>query len=274
MSKTLPKALTSYDLLKTLAVILMVLDHVGHHFYPDEMWFRVVGRLCIPIWFFLVGYARTTEIPTTFWLGGLLITASAMLSGQYILPLNILFTIILMRKLRPGFAVASVHSPESLRGMFCIILLATIPTALIFEYGSIAILFVLYGFMMRNYDLVLERIGAKYIKLFVAVSFSSFFVLQAVPFPSLSNIQAVVLGGGFAAVAFLLWRFKAIEYINANKYMAPSVIGALKIVGRHTLFIYVGHILVFRAVCMVLYPDQYGFMAWEVLPPQMLAVFL
>ncbi len=49
MNKILPRDLTSYDLLKTLAVILMIIDHVGHHFFPDEMWFRVVGRLCVPI---------------------------------------------------------------------------------------------------------------------------------------------------------------------------------------------------------------------------------
>ena len=51
--KTLPTAITSYDLFKTLAVATMLIDHVGIYFFPDELWFRVIGRLSFPIWLFL-----------------------------------------------------------------------------------------------------------------------------------------------------------------------------------------------------------------------------
>ncbi len=37
----LPAPLTAYDLLKTLAIILMVVDHIGAYFFPDQMWWRV-----------------------------------------------------------------------------------------------------------------------------------------------------------------------------------------------------------------------------------------
>ena len=66
--QSLPKELTSYDLLKSLAVILMICDHIGYFFFPEEMWFRTLGRLCLPIWFFLIGYARGDEVSKLFWI--------------------------------------------------------------------------------------------------------------------------------------------------------------------------------------------------------------
>lgn len=61
--RMLPREVTSYDLLKCAAVIIMVIDHVGFYFYPENLWFRAVGRIGFPVWFFLVGYARGRDIP-------------------------------------------------------------------------------------------------------------------------------------------------------------------------------------------------------------------
>ena len=58
MPRTLPKDLTSHDLLKAFAVIIMVIDHAGYYFFPDQEWWRAIGRIGFPIWFFLVGHAR------------------------------------------------------------------------------------------------------------------------------------------------------------------------------------------------------------------------
>ena len=41
----LPAEITSYDLLKAAAVIIMIIDHVGYYFFIDEMWWRAVGRI-------------------------------------------------------------------------------------------------------------------------------------------------------------------------------------------------------------------------------------
>src|SRR5687768_12599522 len=97
MKKTLPKDITSYDLWKTFAVIFMVFDHVGFYFHPDEMGWRIAGRLCVPVWFFLIGYARSRDIGPRLWLGaGILVVANAV-AGMAVLPLNILATMIIIR---------------------------------------------------------------------------------------------------------------------------------------------------------------------------------
>ena len=59
------KGLTSFDL-KMIAIIAMVIDHIGHIFldYPLAIPFRVIGRLTAPIMAFLIaeGYSHTKNV--------------------------------------------------------------------------------------------------------------------------------------------------------------------------------------------------------------------
>lgn len=271
MTKILPKDLTTQDLLKCLAVLLMVCDHVGHHLYPDEMWFRVFGRLCVPIWFFLVGYADTTAKPLYLWSAALLVQLSAIISGQFLLPLNILFTILIMRHFRNGFARNVIASPESMRGIFLILLFATLPTAVVFEYGSLVMLFVLLGFMARHAQTARENIPQKYIWIFTGLTYLSFFLTQGTAMPSLSLLQALVLFCGLCGVAYILWNINATTYPNLTKRLPFPIVALIQLMGRYSLEIYVLHILLLRAICMWLDPQTYAFMQWGWLPSNMAA---
>ncbi len=273
MRKMLPKELTSYDLLKALAIILMITDHVGHHFYPDEMWFRILGRLCVPIWFFLVGFAKTTELPKRLWIGGLIVAVSGIIAGQYLLPLNILFTIIALRYLRGGLVRNGLHSPDALRGIFFIILFMGLPTSIFFEYGTISMLFVLFGYIVRNKEEVYQTIEPQYVKIFVLISFFSFFLIEGLHLPAVSPTQAMVLFFGLVGVGAMLWNFRPVVYTDAPHHMAPSVIAVIQFMGRRTLEIYVVHIVAFRAISMVLYHDRYVFMGWHYVPSGLISMF-
>lgn len=48
-------------MLKIIAMISMVFDHVGDMFFPDMLWLRMVGRLAMPIFAFCIteGYIHT-----------------------------------------------------------------------------------------------------------------------------------------------------------------------------------------------------------------------
>lgn len=57
------------EALKLLAVITMLIDHIGATFYPDQMILRYVGRLAMPIFAFCMveGFGRTHSRGRYFW---------------------------------------------------------------------------------------------------------------------------------------------------------------------------------------------------------------
>jgi hypothetical protein len=48
-------------LLKIIAIVTMVIDHVGAIFFPHILWLRLIGRLCFPI----IGYSLATGFNRT-----------------------------------------------------------------------------------------------------------------------------------------------------------------------------------------------------------------
>jgi len=273
MTQDRPVCLSSYDLLKALALVLMVTDHVGHHFYPDEMWFRVLGRLCVPIWFFLIGYARTDAIPPKILFGGAVVTLSALVAGQYVFPLDILFTIAIIRRKRNRCAILATQSPQNLRGWFLLLVFAALPTGMLFEYGTAGMLFALQGFMARNREALGGRLKPWHTRLFAFSSVFFFGLLQGLMMPSLGAAQGAVLFAGLFAITALLERFRSVEYPVLTRYATRPGVFLLQIMGRRTLEIYVLHILLFRAICMVLYPESYAFWSWHWVPPGLISSF-
>lgn len=50
-------------LLKMIAMISMVFDHVGDNFFPDQTWMRIVGRIALPVFAFCIaeGFSHTHD---------------------------------------------------------------------------------------------------------------------------------------------------------------------------------------------------------------------
>jgi hypothetical protein len=68
-----PHAVDNTDWLKTAAIILVTVDHIGHFFMENDRWWSVFGRLAAPAFFFLLGYAQTRTVPLPWiWLGVIL----------------------------------------------------------------------------------------------------------------------------------------------------------------------------------------------------------
>lgn len=52
------------SLLKLVAIITMIVDHVGVIFFPGERWLRMIGRIAFPLfcWGIVIGAERTRNI--------------------------------------------------------------------------------------------------------------------------------------------------------------------------------------------------------------------
>ncbi len=148
-----PNSVSTIDLWKALAISLMLIDHYGHFFATDETIWRALGRTCVPIWFFLIGYARTRGVPWTWVAAGVGLTAldfwgSSDTSDTY---LNILLNFALIRFCLPWIERHVLVSRFRFV-MFAAGLAAVEPFAgRVLEYGTVGALLAMTGLAHRHW---------------------------------------------------------------------------------------------------------------------------
>ncbi len=261
MMKTLPKELTSYDLLKTLAVLLMIVDHVGFFYFPDDGWLRVIGRLCVPMWFFLIGYARSRDIDMRLLGGTAILVMGSALYGHYIFPFSILATIIFLRLTMDGVLHAFMHSKLMMILIGAALMVLIIPTNSFLEYGTMGYILAFLGYFVRHNDEA--AYNKTFISKYIMYAFFTFVLTQAV-FHGFDTPQFVVLSVGIISVLFGLTHFKS-KIINVK--MPTWCISVLQFTGRRTLEIYVAHILFLGFSAMALGDPRFGLLDWKWIPP-------
>lgn len=136
------RSINHYDYLKVFALIIMIIDHIGAFYFPDLLWFRAVGRVGFPVWFFLFGYFYTGKSSFVLYLLSGLIALISFINNHSILPLDALLSFAISIELvkRYGYKfwfpyVCALFYPLSALG---------------FAYGSLATLFVWAGWFHRN----------------------------------------------------------------------------------------------------------------------------
>lgn len=145
-----------YDYLKVIAILTMIVDHIGYAFFPEMSRFRLVGRIAFPVFLFLVGFNWNYK-----WRWNLLGWAILVQIPIFILAfkfhsrspvLNILFGIILWR-----FALQVITNEKlKIKNGGLLMVIATIILLLVhpwvmqvLDYGSFVILFPLLGYLFR-----------------------------------------------------------------------------------------------------------------------------
>jgi len=142
-------AYTALDAMKMFAIVNMTADHIGAYFFPHDLWWRAIGRITFPVWFFLVGYSRSRALPTSLLVFAALLVADHPLVGRTIFPMNALVTVIACRLIL-NYCTDHKFLPRRLPELivvFCALSLVTIP---IIEYGSVAFMYALVGRMVRE----------------------------------------------------------------------------------------------------------------------------
>ncbi len=198
------KTAKNTDLLKLIAAISMLIDHVGAVFFPNEITFRLVGRLAFPIFAYClaIGYARTSDpvrylkrllifavITQPFWL-------FAMFSHDimgHMLWLNTIFTMF--------FALLTLHSIVIKN--IPLLLVAVIPQFFLHldysQWGAILVLILFYS-------LKKPKIGALLFLLCYSIHFVVYNPYFAV------TIGGLTFGGSLfatlsAPLIFFDWKF-------------------------------------------------------------------
>lgn len=248
-AKILPDEVTLLDILKSFAVIFMIIDHIGYYFFPDELWFRAIGRASFPVWFFLAGYALSRELPGKLLMGALIVLVADIVLGLNVLPFNVLFTFILIRILIDPFMELVLRSRYIFWLSAILMTMFYIFSNMITEYGTIAMLFAVAGYATRHRNELVEKnflTDVDYTLLMV-FSFVSYCLMQGAQF-GFSEAQGIVVAVLVGASMLVLGN---IRHIPVPVITAQPQKKILQFMGRKTLEIYVAHVVLFKVMMVV-----------------------
>lgn len=251
MNKVLPKDLTSYDVLKTLAVVLMIIDHIGMYFYPEALWWRVFGRASAPIWLFLIGYSNSRDLPAKLWIGAVILTFAGLFDMAEFWPLTILVGMMVVRKIIDQSARTIFAGFEPFMFGLVGLSLFMIHSHLVVEYGLLCLVIALYGYLVRRR--ASEEGGgiALYQRVvFIAFALVSYLAMNVVG-TELSAVQSASMIGVVALTFGVLYFFKSQTYQKITAALPKAVVAIIQFGGRRTLEIYVAHILLFKLLAYI-----------------------
>ncbi len=254
-SKDLPQNLTSYDFLKSFAVLTMIIDHIGMYLFPEQNEWRVIGRMSMPVWLFLVGYANSRDLSSFLWIGGSILVLSTVVMGEGLLPFNILFTILFVRFFLDGVMRVFLKDIESKIFTILLMVILVVPTGFIFDYGTHAFLFAIYGYLVRHQNKL--NISRAFILAImgVAVVVHSFYQRYHFGF---DYIEAVYSAAGMLGISLFMIKFQSKLYPNVTKRLPMLMTAAIQLMGRHSLEVYVVHLLVLKLISFYFYPEHFG----------------
>lgn len=237
---------TTTDALKAVALGLILIDHIGHYLADGWPILRVIGRLGVPVFFFLIGFAKSRDIPWRWLLLGLVLTGVDFLwlGGLDRLQLNILFNFALIRLALPLIERHAL-APLWRLAVLMAALAALMPLVNPFlEYGTEGWLFAVFGLLLRRLREGLEGIPDWHILAAGLFAFAAYGVVERIDYafsPHHSGLLLIGLGG----LLVILLRFE-----RRNLGWVPGArFGAwIRFCGRYSLEIYAAQIIGLAAI--------------------------
>ncbi len=255
--------LTSYDLLKAAAVIIMIIDHMGYYLFADEPMWRAIGRIGFPIWFFLVGYSRGRDFSLSLFVGASILVASNVLCGLAIFPLNALVTIILIRIIiDPLMAVALRNIWLALLAL-AVVTATIIPSFSVSEYGTLGLLLAMFGYVARHKPVIqgLKADSDRVLRGMALYCLLTFLMIQQLFF-GFQQASLIVVMVGTGLVIWILLHFSAREYSGLTAKMPKVVTYTIQLLGRNTMEIYVIHLVLLKITGIFTDPTRFAWFDW------------
>jgi peptidoglycan/LPS O-acetylase OafA/YrhL len=243
------------DWLKTAAIILVMVDHIGYFFIRDDQWWSVFGRLAAPTFFYLIGYAHTRSVPFHWiWLGIILtLLESWNADGSWVSP-NILLSLALIRAARPyAQAFLQRYGWIGFAILVCALITLAPITGKVADYGAEGWLWALFGLCQRMYvdgtsatdgkseaessapPARTAAINANLMRFLACIAAALAYIWQEQTEYSFPPIHFAVFVLGVGVLSTSLSRFRR----GLSRIQPPEPIArTLRFIGRHTLEIY------------------------------------
>jgi len=245
-SASAPHAVDNTDWLKAVAIFLVGIDHFGYFFVENDLWWSALGRVAAPPFFFLLGYARTRNVPLHWILLGVILTLleSWNAGWAWVTP-NIFFSFALIRAARP-YVQSMVHDSWMAFAILVAALVGVLPlTANLVDYGSTGWLWALFGLCQRMYvDGANQRTecfdrgmpqSAGFMRLLACFVAAVVYLWQEQNEYSFPEVQFAAVAIGIGALSASLCQFRR----GPSPIQSPDAVAVfLRFIGRHTLEIY------------------------------------
>lgn len=245
------RAVTTTDVLKSAALLFVFVDHAGYYVFEDETWWRVFGRLAAPVFFFLIGFARTRSVPWTWLAFGALITALDAVGpdGVFAAKLNILLSFALIRWALPAIERTVLRSRAGLIAMVAACLLLAPLAGGVLEYGTQGWLFALLGLLHRlGLEAAATDTPRRGATVAVAAVAGSVYVLGEAISQGFGRVETAVLAALVTALVIGLLTFRRAELAQTPPEPLAAI---LRFGGRWSLELYAFHLILLEVWTLV-----------------------
>ncbi len=233
------RKINTHDVIKAIAMLSMISDHLGAYFLRDMPYLRLFGEIAAPMYFFVAGL-HVTKIRYDFLLLGIVITYVTYLTFGFVY-FNILVSFFIIRVVM--ILLEKYLNPTLLMLLIPILLATNIPVKNNMEYGNVGLCFALSALFMEK-NLKFGKIGAL-VTLLYQIILVIFFR------PRGYNVLRDINYGDYLPLIFMLLCYLIPIYFFAfyknKEYNLPIVLKeGTYVFSRFSLEIYVYHLILFK----------------------------
>jgi hypothetical protein len=232
-----------YDILKTVALTAMIVDHLGLYIFKNVFFFRVIGRVSMPIFAILYGFSYK-KANHQILVCAVIMSIIAGYLHYPVMPLNILYTLYIF-----GFTLKSVerfyrkHEPFFLF-VLVMFLFLIIPSGLFVEYGFAVLYYMFFGVLVKKENL------SSYDKtaIFTIYLCVTFYMYEEVMFNKFYCFLATL----YLAALFLYMRIQRNSMLDKIIVSDERIKKTMLICSRYSLYLYVLHIAIYMLIARCL----------------------
>lgn len=244
--------LNSHDLLKAIAITLMILDHVGYYFMPYATELRWIGRFSFPIFFFLIGYSNNYRFKWDIAILCLVMILQDIALHIPLLPANILGNVIITR-LALAYFSRWEWTKANISSLVIGIVTCSLLVGLLVDFGVFGLMLALCGYFARTRPKEPITYG------FFMFAYISYCAIEINGF-NFTLMYSLIFMAALAGLFVFLYHYRIQTYEAYTD--ANGSVHLVMLLSRYSAYVYVIHLMLFKLLKVAQHPELYIGFRW------------